>query len=88
MQFSKSLAEAGKIAEIAKDNMKGRKGGTSCPPLGMLVPPGNSFAEASVQPPLLAWGSSHSYCVSAGAKRSGCVVVLGKQGFLFSLLQR
>lgn len=32
MQFSKSLAEAGKIAEIAKANMKGRKGGHFLPP--------------------------------------------------------
>lgn len=77
-------AEAGERDEAAKKNMKGRRrrrpwGGPYCPRpyfsgtlprLGMLVPPVNRFADASVQPLFLACASSLSYWISTVAKRS------------------
>lgn len=82
-QVSKSSAEAGEIDAIAQENMKGRKTrGPGAhflpqalllwhlPPLGVVVPPVSSFADASVQPLSLAHGSSLSHWVSAGTKRS------------------
>lgn len=65
-QFPKPSAEAGETAEVAKDNMKGRRGGATgtLPATPPVTPTGNvgatvnSFGDASVPPLPLAWGRS------------------------------
>lgn len=57
-QFPKSSAEAGESAEVAKDNMEGRRGGATGTLPAPSMPTGNSFGDASVPPLPLAWGCS------------------------------